>query len=97
MAELLVLEFSAPDAKELYYKVSRSMGIDASAGTGDWPAGILSHVGGESGGNLVVVETWESKAAQEKFMADRLGPALQQAQVPEPKRVEWFTLLGKKA
>lgn len=37
-----------------------------------------------------VVETWESKAHQEKFMHNQLGPALAEAKVAQPTRVEWF-------
>jgi hypothetical protein len=96
VADLLVLEFSTPEAVALYTKVNTTLGLDAATGKGDWPAGILSHVAGESNGALIVVETWESRAAQEKFMADRLGPALGQAQAPEPKRVQWFSLVGEK-
>jgi hypothetical protein len=57
----------------------------------DLPAGMISHVAGQSGDNLVVVEVWESQAAQGEFMAARLGPALGQANAPQPSRVEWFT------
>lgn len=52
---------------------------------------MISHVAGQSGDNLVVVEVWESQAAQGEFMAARLGPALGQANAPQPSRVEWFT------
>jgi hypothetical protein len=44
---------------------------------------------------LVVVEVWESRAAQEEFLNSRLGAALQQAGVPEPSRMEWFSVIGK--
>jgi hypothetical protein len=55
------------------------------------PAGLLSHVAGSSGGKLIVVEVWESQAAQEEFMHSELGPALAQAKAPDPTRVEWFS------
>lgn len=96
MAELLVLEFTSSDAKKLYTTVNGTLGIDASTGKGDWPSGIQSHVAGVEGSSFIVVEVWDSQAAQEKFMADRLGPALGQAGAPEPTRVQWFNLLGEK-
>lgn len=96
MADLLVLEFSSPQATEQYNKVNGLLGVDPATGKGDWPAGIQVHVAGQDGGSLIVVEVWESQAAQEKFMAERLGPALGQAGAPEPSRVQWFSLLGEK-
>ena len=52
------------------------------------------HVAGHAGGNLIVVEVWDSKAAQEEFMEKRLGPALQKANAPAPTRIEWFSVMG---
>lgn len=61
------------------------------------PAGLLTHVAGVSGDDaLVVVETWESKEAQEKLLADQLGPALGEVGAPHPSRMQWFTLEGEK-
>lgn len=97
MAELLVLEFSTADAAAIYKKVSGILGVDPATGKGDWPEGLLTHVAGVSGTDaLVVVETWESKEAQEKLLADRLGAALGQAGAPQPSRMQWFTLEGEK-
>lgn len=95
MAEVLVLEFTTPGAVEIYRRVNDLLGADATTGSGDWPAGLLSHVAGEAGDKLVVVEMWESKSAQEEFMHARLGPAFGQANVPQPTRVEWFALAGE--
>jgi hypothetical protein len=95
MPEILVLEFSAPNAVEHYRTVSRMLDVDPSSGSGDWPAPLVSHVAGEAGDKLIVVEVWESKAVQEGFMQSRLGPALKQANVPPPTRVEWFALAGE--
>jgi hypothetical protein len=39
----------------------------------------------------VVFEVWESKEAQERFLNDRLRPALEAAGVTTPPtRVDWF-------
>jgi hypothetical protein len=94
MAELLILEFSAPSAVELYNKVNTLLGVDPAGGTGEWPSGILSHHAGGENDTLVVVETWESRAAQEAFMRDRLMPAFGEANAPQPVRVTWLPEVG---
>ena len=55
---------------------------------------MLSHVGGGGDGTVVVVEVWASRAEQESWMQNTLGPALGQAGVPQPKRIEWLEVLG---
>jgi hypothetical protein len=52
---------------------------------------MISHIAGEAGDKLIVVEAWESQADQERFMASKLGPAFHEAKVPAPTRVEWFS------
>jgi len=95
MAEVIVLEFSAPEAASIYNKVNELLGVNPASGAGDWPRGLMSHVAGEAGDKLVVVEVWASKAAQEEFMASRLGPAFGEAQAPAPIRAEWFSAIGQ--
>ena len=95
MPELVVIEFTAPEALGIYNNVNRILGLDGPIEQGDWPAGLISHVAGESGDKLVVVEVWESQAAQADFMHSRLGPAFAEANVPQPARVEWFALAGE--
>ncbi|HVC15310.1 MAG TPA: hypothetical protein VND62_10680 [Acidimicrobiales bacterium] len=91
MADVVVIEFSAPDAVHIYNEVNHILGWDGTPDSEHWPAGMLSHVAGSSGDKLVVVEVWESQAAQEEFMHSQLGPAFAQAKVPNPTRVEWFS------
>ncbi len=95
MPDVLVLEFETPKAVELYRNVAGILKVDPSTGSGDWPPPLLHHVAGESGNKLVVVEVWESKAAQEEFMQNQLGPAMEQANVPPPTRAEWFAHAGE--
>jgi hypothetical protein len=93
MAEAIILEFKGAGEKE-YNAVNKILGIDMETGAGDWPPPLLNHTGAiTADGDLVVYEIWESKAAQEAFMA-RLGPALHEAGLPEPVRVEWFDVIG---
>jgi hypothetical protein len=94
--DLLVLEFSAPAAAELYNQVNKLIGLDPSTGSGDWPTGLLGHQAGADGDTVVVVETSESRAAQEEFMRARLEPAFAQADVPPPARVTWLPLVGSR-
>ena len=93
MSEVLVLEFpgGTPDQ---YLAVNKILDVDGETGEGDWPAPLKHHIAAAGGGGLRVVEVWESKQAQESFMA-RLGPALAGAGVPQPSRMEWMSLLGE--
>jgi hypothetical protein len=91
MAEILILEFSAEGALDLYNKVNSHMGLDPSTGSGEWPDGMLSHVAGLDGNELIVMQVWESRGDHEQFMNNRLGPALQAQNVPPPTRAAWFS------
>jgi len=93
MSEILVLEFAGVSVDH-YQAVNKILQVDSSDGEGDWPDGLHSHVAGTCDDRLTVVEVWESRAAQGAFMA-RLGPALEQAGLPEPSRMEWLTLVGQ--
>jgi hypothetical protein len=95
MAELLILEFSAPAAVDLYNRVNELLGVDPATGQGEWPAGMIDHHGAGEGDTLVVVESWETREAQEAFMRDRLMPAFGQANVPQPTRVTWLPEVGR--
>jgi len=94
MADILVMEFDAPQAQEIYQSVSHHLGLDGAPEQVEWPAGMISHVAAESGNRLVVVEEWESQAAQDAFMQSRLGPAIEKASAPPPTRVEWLNQVG---
>jgi hypothetical protein len=93
-SEVFVLEFQAANAPELYEKVSQHLGTNHHDGTGNWPAGLVTHMAGIDGDKLVVIERWESMAAQEHFMKARLGPALGAVGVPAPARAQWLSDLG---
>jgi len=92
MPEVIVIEVDCDPA--LYPKVNEILGLDVDTGGGDWPPGLLTHVGSGSSGKVVVVEVWQSRADQEAWMSSKLGPALGQVGVPQPTRMEWFDLLG---
>jgi hypothetical protein len=93
MSEAIILEFKGAGIDE-YHAVNKILGVDYTTGEGDWPAPLLNHTAGvTAAGDLVVYEIWESRAAQEQFMA-RLGPALHEVGVPAPVRMEWFEVIG---
>lgn len=82
----VVLRFEGV-SEDQYWAVNDQLGINRD-GTGDWPAGMITHTGGPTAdGGLVVSEVWVSKADQEAFMAARLGPALGVVAVPPPAQV----------
>ena len=92
MAQGLVLEFNGVGRKE-HEAVNRFLGIDTPIGQGNWPVGLLFHAGGAKPGGWVVFEVWDSQDAQQRYMQERLGPALQQGGISDPPgRVEWLDL-----
>jgi hypothetical protein len=92
MAQGVILEFDDV-GREQYDAVNAALGIDQGSGQGDWPAGLVFHAGGAKPGGWVVFEVWESQQAQERFMTERLGRALQEGGVTEPPtRVQWLEL-----
>ncbi len=90
----LVLQFSGTGVAE-YEAVNKRLNIDPKTGGGDWPVGLLTHAGGATeDGNLVVIEVWESREAQGRFMQDRLGRALQEGGVTAVPTITWFDITG---
>ena len=90
MAEGLILEFDGLSMED-YQRVNALLGIDMESGEGDWPAGLHTHVGGAKDGGWVVFELWASRADQERFLEQRLGPALAKAGIEgPPARMEWI-------
>jgi hypothetical protein len=85
MSYVIVLVFEGVSEAD-YWTVNDSLGI-ARDGSGDWPDGMKSHAAGPTPNGWVVVEKWESKAAQEAFMTSRLGAALGAAGLPAPVQV----------
>ncbi len=94
MAVGLVFQF-AKARRDNYDRVTRLLGIDMKRGTGNWPSGLLSHAAGTTAdGGLVVMEVWESRAAQGQFMSDRLGPAIQKAGVDNIPQMTWVDIVS---
>lgn len=92
MAEALILEFEGV-GREDYDAVNEVLGIDMGSGAGDWPPGLLVHTAGATENGWAVMEVWESREAQEQFMNERLGQALQEGGIGDPpSRAEWLDL-----
>ena len=95
MADGLILEFEGFGV-ETYERVNRELGIDMATGEGDWPAGMRYHAGAAKPGGWVVFEVWDSQEDQDRFMTERLGPALQRGGVEGPPvRVEWLEIAAQ--
>jgi hypothetical protein len=92
MADAMILEFEGFGA-ETYARVNEALGIDMESGEGNWPEGLITHIGAAGEGSFVVYEVWRSRADQERFLEERLAPALQANDVAgPPKRAEWLDL-----
>ncbi|MEY2582930.1 MAG: hypothetical protein QOE09_2779 [Ilumatobacteraceae bacterium] len=81
----IVLRFEGVSEDD-YWAVNSKLGIGRD-GSGDWPEGMKSHVAGPTPDGWVVIEIWESKGAQEAFMANRLGAALGAVGLPAPAQI----------
>jgi hypothetical protein len=85
MAYGLVLVFEGVTEKD-YWAVNDQLGIKKDSTEG-YPEGLIAHAGGPTDTGWVVIEMWESKAAQEAFMNSRLGAALAASGVHPPSQV----------
>ena len=94
MSDALFFEFTGVSADD-YKSVNAILGLDPATADGAWPAGLRSHTGASgTDGGFIVFEVWDSQESQAAWMASRLGPALGKVGVPEPKRVQWLSVVG---
>ena len=91
MASFLLLRFPGLGVED-YHAINERLGIDVADGTGDWPAGLLSHVGGTADDGFVVGEVWESREAQDGFMSRAWARRWRARGSPAPSSVEWIDL-----
>jgi hypothetical protein len=83
-----------------YWAVNEKLGVaPGQVGGESIPAGAINHIAGASANGWVVIETWESREAQQAFMESHLGAVLMEAGLPAPSQVIDFdvvnTLLAK--
>jgi hypothetical protein len=94
VAEGVILEFDGIGRAE-YEAVNAKLGIDMSAGRGDWPPGLQMHSAGTSDdGKFIVIEVWSSRGEQGAFMQERLGEALAASGVTGRPTVTWVPLIA---
>ena len=75
--------------KDDYEAVMAADGLDLasprnSSATDDWPKGIIAHYAGATENGWCVVDVWDTQAAFDDFMANRLGAAMSKAGIPQP-------------
>lgn len=64
--------------------------IEVVTGSGPFPPeGSIFHAAGPTETGWRVVDVWDSHEAFDRFMRERLGPALQQAAAPRPEVTEF--------
>jgi hypothetical protein len=84
MAVLMMMEVDGMTTDD-YDRLNDALGIH---GDEDAPDGLIQHAAGvDDDGRLVVVDLWESEAKLGSFFESRLGPAIEQLELPqvEPK------------
>ena len=74
MAYALVYVFEKVGESQ-YWAVNDRLGLRRD-GSGNWPPGLVSHVGGPTPTGWVVSEVWDAKASQQAFMESRWAPRL---------------------
>jgi heme-degrading monooxygenase HmoA len=80
MPVLMILEWEGVGVDD-YERVNEAMGIRSDA---DAPDGLVEHVAGlTENDELVIVDLWESAEKLDAFFQTRLGPAIQQLELPE--------------
>jgi hypothetical protein len=84
MATVMLMEWQGVTPDQ-YARVLSNLGLDAKP-----PVGGLFHVAGFSGGNLRVLDLWESQQAFESFQRERLMAAVQKAGITTQPSVQFF-------
>jgi hypothetical protein len=78
MAVLMTLEVPGGTTAK-YDRTNEILGIHDEH---DVPAGLISHVCGETDDGIVVVDVWDSVVSLDDFANHRLGAALEKAEMP---------------
>jgi len=93
MAIALLMEFPG-GTRDQYDKILQELGMEK--GTEDLPRGLIFHVAGPSKNGWQVFDVWESRADFDRFVAERLGPAIRASGVVPTTPVEFpvYNILG---
>ena len=80
MAVLMMMEVDGMTTDD-YDRLNDALGIH---GDEDAPDGLIQHAAGvDENGRFVVVDLWESEAKLGAFFESRLGPAIEQLELPQ--------------
>ena len=77
MAVLMLVELPGATIEQ-YEQVNETMGL---RGDETAPEGLIQHVAGSDEKGLTIVDVWESEEAFDRFVEERLGPAIERAGV----------------
>jgi hypothetical protein len=93
MAIALLMEFPG-GTQDQYDKILHGLGMER--GSQDLPRGLIFHVAGPTNNGWQVIDVWESRADFDRFVAERLGPAIRASGVvpTTPKEFPVYNLLG---
>jgi hypothetical protein len=93
MAIALLMEFPGA-TQERYDSVLDRLGMEK--GAEDLPQGLIFHVAGPTDKGFQVIDVWESRADFDRFVAQKLGPAIRATGlVPTtPKEIPVYNMLG---
>jgi heme-degrading monooxygenase HmoA len=81
MAILMLLDWHGVTAED-YDRVNETIGLRGDA---DAPDGLIEHVAAlTEDDELVIVDLWEDEEKFGEFVETRLGPALEQLELPQP-------------
>jgi hypothetical protein len=84
MATVMSMEWPGV-APEQYEQVMTILDLDANP-----PDGGVFHVSGFTGGSLRVLDVWESEQAWDRFLNERIMPAVEQAGIETQPQVEVY-------
>jgi hypothetical protein len=85
MATAILIEFPKGTQRQ-YDEVIDALGLKDP---NNLPRGLISHVAGPTESGWEVVDVWESRADFDRFLAQRLGPAVREAGLPAPRPIEF--------
>ncbi|MEA2405642.1 MAG: hypothetical protein QOE08_2289 [Thermoleophilaceae bacterium] len=73
MAIVLIQEPTLPITAEMYDAVNTQLDMETAP-----PDGLIAHTAGaDSDGQWRIIDVWESQDAFDRFLADKLGPAIE--------------------
>jgi hypothetical protein len=75
---MIINDFPEGAGPDMYDQVNAEMGVE-----GNPPQGLIFHWAGEVNGEWTISDIWESRADYDRFVEERLNPALEKVAGPE--------------